>query len=526
MYNNERKKQVRRLVINHAITSLTINRQKSLLCSLDFTKKLYHHINNYLKTHGSNKYKRKKYTSEQIFTINQWIPFFEGYSKSINPQNLKILYLAGPNPENDFNELVAQGVSPYNIWAIESDNEIYSDALKNLYSKNIPIRFYKTNLKHFLETVQEKFHIVYADYTSPLFSKRQNPILDLQLLFSKRRLEELSCLITNFSELKDNKEEWKNLILSWFAVQSDDSRPRSIYKYSKYEDIANFNYKKISKHKNIDDLYSPFIHSFVSFLSNRFCPALNTIEFMGNNSDNFIKAKEMHKSLEKYLDIDYKKMKSEERFMHIMPMLDPKIYGLIAWSRYCKENLGHFAQIAGWLMHPNSYKVTNFDILHALDILYNYEQMAGNKFDIVDMIVTERLKKFLRYSTFFDRELRLTVDIPMMNLLVDLFWGLIGYPNLMNPEAHLSLSYTANTNKMFTDVFVFDQCRYLFNLLPSLESTPLLFKKSHSIQLLIRSLMDQIRKKILLVDGFYFWASTVESDGFHIFPKKIRRKII
>lgn len=45
------------------------------------------------------------------------------------PEDLVVCYLSGPEPNNDFQELINLGILPHNIWAFESDNQVYKKAI-------------------------------------------------------------------------------------------------------------------------------------------------------------------------------------------------------------------------------------------------------------------------------------------------------------------------------------------------------------------------------------------------------------
>ncbi|MCD6184208.1 MAG: hypothetical protein J7K84_00230 [Deltaproteobacteria bacterium] len=48
-------------------------------------------------------------------------------SNQKKPENLKVAYLSGPNPENDLRVFCEAGILPENIWAFESGD--FGDAL-------------------------------------------------------------------------------------------------------------------------------------------------------------------------------------------------------------------------------------------------------------------------------------------------------------------------------------------------------------------------------------------------------------
>ena len=116
-------------------------------------------------------------------------------------------------------------------------------------------------------------------------------------------------------------------------------------------------------------------------------------------------------------------------------------------------------------------------------------------------LLSRDFQKAIRLS-WFDSKFPFTCDAPMPNLVVNALIGVYGAPAFVNTRRSQRLRYTAKTNEMFCDLFVFDQCRYFFDWLPTLETFESRFS-SIEFQVLARCIMDRI--------GRHNWSSDVHT---------------
>ncbi len=102
------------------------------------------------------------------------------------------------------------------------------------------------------------------------------------------------------------------------------------------------------------------------------------------------------------------------------------------------------------------------------------------------------LVNVLRNFRWFDHGKRIFCQDPLPHLITDLLTGLYGYPYHANTRKLSRIAYQAKDTVMFTDLFVFDQARYLYDLLPTLP----FFQDAFSVpeQLILRVCMDAIRR--------------------------------
>ena len=137
-----------------------------------------------------------------------------------------------------------------------------------------------------------------------------------------------------------------------------------------------------------------------------------------------------------------------------------------------------------------------------------------------------QLVKVLRNFKWFDEGKRAFCYDPLPHLLTDLLTGLYGYPYHANTRKLDRIAYQAKDTVMFTDVFVLDQARYLYDLLPTLP----FFEEAFPIpqQLVLRVCMDAIRRHSHFGCSDLFYMSDLAASGeagFKYWPPPDRESI-
>ena len=61
--------------------------------------------------------------------ITNWEKLHDSFVKTKRPEDLMVCFLSGPDPDNDFQELINLGILPQNIWGFESNNQTYKKAI-------------------------------------------------------------------------------------------------------------------------------------------------------------------------------------------------------------------------------------------------------------------------------------------------------------------------------------------------------------------------------------------------------------
>lgn len=224
-YTQPSKVEARRQLIRAAVTNLSSARSESALVRIDeFNETLnfaMEHLARYLPP-----------VHDLLNSVDAeadlWRQFHSDQVGSKEPRQLKVLFLAGPEPMNDIEEFTLSGVRPENIWAVEGDKQIYKDAVHQLRAARARVKIFQGSLQSFLERSTDQFDIVYYDACGPLPGGRPNTLHPLVRLFTHGRLADLCALVTNFCAPPPEKAtEYSELLANFFAVRYDGI-PRSI----------------------------------------------------------------------------------------------------------------------------------------------------------------------------------------------------------------------------------------------------------------------------------------------------------
>jgi hypothetical protein len=155
-------------------------------------------------------------------TINRWENFYSSTTQSRKPENLKVAYLAGPNPENDFQALMDFGILPENVWAFETDSSTYEDAVWSTLNSEFPfLKLIKGNIGQFFAASPQKFDIIYLDLCGPLPSRseKQKTLATITAILAYHAINSPGILITNVSPPSE-KQDRKGLDLLTKLVAS------------------------------------------------------------------------------------------------------------------------------------------------------------------------------------------------------------------------------------------------------------------------------------------------------------------
>lgn len=509
-YDQEEKNIAREKLIINAIQSLTTERRESTLVGNQHMNAM---LDNFLsliamylakqgKSFNIDRYKKKLF--------KEWSVLYEAKNNEKQPHQLKVLYLAGPQPTNDLNVLLENGIKPYNIWAVEAETDKFKKAVTDLKKKKNYIRLHKGSLKSFFESYPENFDIVYFDACTSLFSKSYNPLVVLQELFINRRLNSLSALITNFSEPESALyEEWGKTLACWYAARLDDC-PFSTLE-SEFADVNN-RVNEIDLYSEfianrIPEYYSDFIRRFIPSFASEIVPFLKITTFQSISSKLFKENKNKN-LLSENDDIEGN---SFEEILSQIPhyMLAIGEYPLLNWARLSNEKLSNKNPLKEYFKNQKGV----FNSIVTCTQLKSFEEGYSGFNTLIKEICSERLIGVLDNIDFFDRNIPLTTDVPMKNLITELIIGQYSFPYIANLNSQLSLKYKATGKEtwMYSDVFILDQCRYLYDLLPTLELLEDYFKNNIEEQIIIRCCIDGILRNHFHLNNHFLKGGFIES---------------
>jgi hypothetical protein len=298
MYQEEIKNKAREMVIKESINALTTNRNDSTLSRRTYVRELKKY---FLKNEDIDDKVFASFLKED--EINRWENFYDSIVQSREAKNLKIAYLAGPNPENDLREMFKHGILPENVWAFESDNKVYNNAIMAALNSDFPfIKIVNGSIDSFLDFSPQKFDIIYLDFCQPIINKGKNnkSLKVITKILDKQSLNSPGILITNVSlptEIQDKESRIaiSKLIATYLypkAFQESNTSPSGFEDSAiacgyEFEDFL----KKVSE--ELDEFYGSFVTRFlidhVSILCpyNRFMKS-NIIKKIFNFNQNFL----------------------------------------------------------------------------------------------------------------------------------------------------------------------------------------------------------------------------------------------
>lgn len=111
-YKQKIKKNARHSMIKKAVELLTQDRNSLCCVSEKYVRELFDYFGELDETN-----EQKETKCIDVSYIRMWEKIHSQYVGNKKAEELTVCYLAGPEPENDFEELISMGVLPHNIWA-------------------------------------------------------------------------------------------------------------------------------------------------------------------------------------------------------------------------------------------------------------------------------------------------------------------------------------------------------------------------------------------------------------------------
>jgi hypothetical protein len=530
-YQEEEKKIARLSVLEEAIKCLTENRDRSTVATKDYVRKVYQYID----TYGTPFDKQIiKALSEE--TIVRWENFYDSITQSKKPENLKVAYLAGPNPENDLQALMAFGVLPENVWAFETDSSTYKDAVWATLNSEFPfLKLIKGNIGQFFAASPQKFDIVYLDFCGPLPSRneKQKTLATITSILAHHAINSPGILITNFA-LPSKKQDSKGLDLLTKLVASY-LYPKSFLEDKNKPDKPNDNFVEgaiasccyfddwiIEVQDNIEFYYGHYITRLIIDLASIMVPY-----------DNFSKE---HGLFKQFFDLENgtELEKRIDKLYHFSEdgdggdaIVDPDQIPIL-WT------------IASLQKHKNCNDI-NYPQLIYQDIEYEkfcnrFLRQLSSKNNEKDFVKNVELLHFLLYEgvnqdKFYSEKLRdlsqrrwhqetyQFCDLVLFHQIKELLFRQIAVPYHINIERTKRWTYLAKDTRMFMDMIVLDECRYVYDWMPTVDMIEA-GMDSIDRQLCYRFALDALGKHRRWYNNEYFFGTAVISQFQKSFEAK------
>lgn len=127
----------------------------------------------------------------------------------------------------------------------------------------------------------------------------------------------------------------------------------------------------------------------------------------------------------------------------------------------------------------------------------------------------EEIKKFFE----IERNVYQFLDRTHSNLFFDIIVNQLSYPMHHNTSHNARYQYVAKSNSMFTDVNVYDECRYIYEWLPGLHQIVSSFQNK-SWQYVFRFALDGLIKMRQNYNNEFFFQGSVVSSSVSDFSSK------
>ena len=500
-YKQESKNQVRHTVIRNAVELLTNGRSEACCVRNSYVRDLYDYFLSLAESHEQTEAEK----IEQEY-IREWEHIHSNLIGYKRPDELSVCYLSGPEPENDFNELVDMGVLPQNIWAFENERNTYLQALGSVDGSSfMQPKIVKTSIERFFENSPKKFDIVYIDACASLISD-QHALRCVASLFQNHRLNSPGILITNFAYLDATNAteiaQYTDLISRYNILQHN--RAANLINESgtihfKY-DGTDIN-RRVER--NLEDAYGEFVTAMVCNAASITVPSLrfcNSTYLQSISSNNPTTSDHLS-----YLDVNTIK--------------DNTLYKFLASNSFLKQQGASLPGIerANKLAAELSGLSQHFDLLSCLRKLHEIKTKPDGFCPELNEVID-----------FFDtgNELYQFLDKPNRVLFFDSVINQLSYPMHYASDKANRLTYIAKDTRMFTDLLLFDECRYIYDWLPAIHQIPKAFSNP-SWQYTFRFGLDGlIKQRINYNNEFFFQGSVVSktAPGFEakLFPNRIK----
>lgn len=488
-YSQLSKCKARHNAIDNAIKMITVNRGNSAIVEKCYVRNIY---DQFIQKDEMSEDKNEVLCVDKNYIIS-WERLHDSCIGTKRPEDLKICYLCGPEPNNDFKEFIDYGVLPHNIWAFENRQNDYNEALNTYKEGEYPQpRIIKQNIESFFRYSDQTFDIIYLDFCCSFVSDKHG-LKCIKTMFEKGRLNSNGVLITNYSvpDLSKNQDDLIDLISLYMYFKQDMNFPvnmnSGVLEAKGYIDNRN----RIKN--NLRFYYGEFISLVIRDVASVIVP----VQKLQHNEyfSNLIKVSEQN---EGYVRL-FNKAKNNalaKFFLTVMHLSD---------NNYCNMVLERFLNELGGL--DSLYSSFVFII-----------EMQNSEF-----LNDDCLNETLRY--FESGDIYQFLDKVHKNMFWDIVVNQLTYPMHYNNKLNCRCEYVAKHNTMMMDVTCFDACRYIYEWLPAIHQIKSAFLNK-SWQYVFRFALDGLVKSRMNYNKEIFYQGSVIREEESACKMMKKREII
>ncbi|WP_441286980.1 hypothetical protein ACSRUE_32470 [Sorangium sp. KYC3313] len=512
-YTEPEKAEARRHALTHAVELLTTRRAAAAVVPRDHVRT----IKAYLLKKKDDRSAIADSCDDRAITL--WEGLWEATIGARRPGDLVVAYLAGPEPLNDFRALVELGVHPNNIFAFEAEKGVFNDALTRIRDSEFPLlKLHFGTLERYLQSVPRRFDIIYVDACGPLPSRSQRTLSLIATIFRYQRLASPGVLITNFAQpdlsITEDLDAYSELIAAYLWPKAflesgkpdwnlDDGAESHGLICRNDENLKESFFHRVRN--NFEWHYSQFI-TRVLFDLGSFISALVRLTNSEIWSTFFTKQpRDVAKIAEPLRTID-----EDGAFA-----TDPSMHAL-AWTLTAlpdKEPLsGDYPPLVadGALRKIFRTQLAGLPLptYDAMTSVYAYEALRSRHDGAAAFANDAFVKMLVDFGRW--RERHLFCDAPTRELALFPVLAQYAYPmhcNVLETQRRTYIAQGKRT-RMFMDVMPFDECRYLYDWLPSLHTMEGSAANS-SHELVFRLALDGLAKQKLRHSSEYLYGANV-----------------
>ena len=573
LYDQETKRECRRMVIEHAVKCLTTERKTSACVQRDHVERVWQQLHETPEAqHLFTSKEREEITKEII----GWERFYDSQIQERKPSDLRVCYLGGDNPINDLEVLVKNGVLCQNVWAIEKDHKTLEKAWEAINRSDLRnVRLFKGDILTFLKDFEGQFDIIYYDACGSLPADIQKTLKVIGYVFLYDKLSSPGALITNFSFPPRQPEKPEDAANAQAFDEERNNINLLTRKYLTYrlvntlrDDNRNPEYnEKFLNERTDEENYSDYVAYQVIDSAYLFVPALRMLlsEKKSLWDQIFVSRDSFLKEMESYFAADNGSIETvANRFD------DPKVRCKFFAEQSYVQNIGRSIlsslqeeKIKGSSEEEKSKssseeektksslekkkkKLNPFCKAWVNEIFPDWKLSPLKKLDISLPMLAPMLFScddfIFRFSNFVFQQkclgpLAMAVDNERGKfpsccdtatysatscLVAGLLYGQLAYPSFPVLNKLLRLNYTAKQRQMFTDVFIFDKCRYIYEQFPTVDCACFAIFEPKQ-QMVFRMAVDGLRKHLRAICQDVFQYCNVasvnpKSEGGVSFP--------
>ena len=549
LYDNQAKKKCRSDVISHAIRCLTTERHTSACVQRGHVRRVWQQLQ---ESGESQAYFHPRVIESIEAEISQWEILHESKIQSRKPSDLSVCYLGGDNPINDLEVLVDNGVLPQNVWAVEKKSKTCKYAWEAISTSKLRnVRLFEGDILNFMKDYEGNFDIIYFDACGTLPSAKQNTLKVIGYVFQFNKLTSPGALITNFSfpaesvpkeqRSSDQKErdQIRDLVTEYLQYRLDNTwmNEGSAERLSLRTDEEN--YGDYITYQVIDSayLYIPALRMLSSTRSGgssslwdqMFQTKRNFLDFLKECSKFSYEAKLSSPDSESSVgekscsvsETGCEVTKANES-LGASAASESNVEGDSFKEKFLTLNDASKASPLWRCGFTLEEKMQNKDIYSAWvnEILPDWRSTLKTE-KLTPLLLTHLLSYFDFFiSTFTNENFQEKCIEPLYNalhsdnddavfptfhnavdlsntrsLVAGLLYGQMAYPSFPVVDKMRRLHYTGNARQMFTDVFIFDQCRYVYQQFPSIDCACFAIREPEQ-QMVFRMVVDGLRKHL------------------------------